>query len=116
MPMVLLFPRLFDLRGGASLLGLGDMALPGLFIAYTLRFDYISGTTAHFRTALAGYALGLLLTDVALVVTHVGQPALLYIVPCCVGGVWLQARRLGTLQALWNGLDEDTPEDRQTLV
>lgn len=37
--MVLLFPRLNDQLGGYSLLGLGDIALPGLLLTFLLRFD-----------------------------------------------------------------------------
>lgn len=41
MPMLLIFPRLNDELGGYSLLGLGDIALPGFLLTYLLRYDIL---------------------------------------------------------------------------
>ncbi|RHX96653.1 hypothetical protein DYB36_001307 [Aphanomyces astaci] len=40
LPMLLLFPRFHDWRGGQAMLGLGDIVLPGLLLSFALRFDY----------------------------------------------------------------------------
>ena len=39
LPMLLTIPRLNDYRGGGNLLGLGDIVLPGLLIAFAARLD-----------------------------------------------------------------------------
>ena len=40
--MLLKIPRLFDPWGGFSIIGFGDILLPGLLIAFSLRFDLFS--------------------------------------------------------------------------
>lgn len=39
LPMLLTIPRLLDYAGGASLLGLGDIVLPGLLLSFAARLD-----------------------------------------------------------------------------
>ncbi|KAM7494270.1 hypothetical protein LguiB_028879 [Lonicera macranthoides] len=39
-PMLLKIPRMFDPWGGYSIIGFGDILLPGLVIAFSLRFDF----------------------------------------------------------------------------
>ena len=94
-PMLLRLPRLNDQLGGQTMLGLGDIALPGLLISYLLRFDYQMGygwVRGYFGMGVVGYGVGLLLTYVALVVMRSGQPALfvsgaLHAVCCAVCGL-----------------------------
>lgn len=38
-PMLLKIPRMFDPWGGYSIIGFGDILLPGLVVAFSLRFD-----------------------------------------------------------------------------
>ena len=38
-PMLLKIPRMFDPWGGYSIIGFGDIILPGLVVAFSLRFD-----------------------------------------------------------------------------
>jgi len=38
-PMLLKIPRMFDPWGGYSIIGFGDILLPGLLIAFALRFN-----------------------------------------------------------------------------
>lgn len=105
-PMLIRFPRINDELGGYSLLGLGDIALPGLFISYLLRFDYsknLHGMRGYFPLAVLGYSIGLSLTDLALIVFQTGQPALLYIVPTTLGLVSLVAHRRKHLREMWTG-------------
>ena len=45
-PMLLKIPRMFDPWGGYSIIGFGDILLPGLVVAFSLRFDLQS----HFLT------------------------------------------------------------------
>lgn len=37
-PMLLKIPRMFDTWGGYSIIGFGDIILPGLLVAFALRF------------------------------------------------------------------------------
>ena len=70
-------------EGGFSLLGLGDIVVPGLLLAFTMRFDE-SGEPGrggarrdlYFAWALGAYALGLGLTFLANTATSSPQPAL----------------------------------------
>merc|ERR1711900_73758 len=86
-PMAIVVPRINDPLGLAekSLLGLGDIAIPALFTAFVLRFDYQmqykSWTRGYFFPVMVGYTLGLMAAFSVVVVTQEGQPALLFIVP-----------------------------------
>ncbi|KAK4476590.1 hypothetical protein RD792_015747 [Penstemon davidsonii] len=114
-PMLLKIPRMFDPWGGYSIIGFGDIILPGLLVAFSLRippltisnsetilrsnrcfvprdlsrYDWLSNKTlktGYFLYAMLAYGLGLLITYVALnLMDGHGQPALLYIVPFTLG-------------------------------
>ncbi|GAB5354287.1 hypothetical protein AAMO2058_000106100 [Amorphochlora amoebiformis] len=122
MPMLLKMPRLMDPTPGDSLLGLGDIAIPGLYISYLLRFDYLteshwvfgdscsasrskatSTRIGFFSVAMIGYLAGLVMCDVVLILTKMGQPALLYIVPCVLAPVMILAEYRGMRHSLWTG-------------
>jgi minor histocompatibility antigen H13 len=86
-PIKLIFPQdLIENGFGAekfALLGLGDIVIPGIFIALLLRFDMSTQgkNRVYFYTSFVAYILGL---GGCIVVMHVfkhAQPALLYIVP-----------------------------------
>ncbi|KAG2496822.1 hypothetical protein HYH03_005228 [Edaphochlamys debaryana] len=122
-PMLLRVPHFgFGGMGGYSLLGFGDVILPGLLVAFTRRLDvdlslhgvfraaggapslflYIS--RAYFPYAVLLYGGGLCLTYAALAFSWFGdqgQPALLYLVPCTLGGTVALAAVRGQLGALW---------------
>lgn len=93
-----------------SLIGLGDLAIPGAFISLALRFDLFlhheknpntefhilqSFKTVYFNSAIIGYLSGLLATLKIVEIYEVGQPALLYLCP----GVFISVFST----ALWNG-------------
>jgi len=85
-------------------LGLGDMALPGLFISYIYRFESYKGTGLRlYNVAVAGYGVGLVIAFMFLTIFKVAQPALLYLVPCGILPVVLLGYLRGTLSSLWNG-------------
>ncbi|CAH2351266.1 hypothetical protein CLIB1423_03S02388 [[Candida] railenensis] len=107
-----------------TLLGLGDIVLPGSFIALCLRFDLYKYHESHPNTAfhhlqsfkkpyfiisLVGYILGLVTTIVVLVRFNHGQPALLYIVPSVLSSVAIGGFLRGELHELWN-FSEEIPE------
>ena len=80
-PIKLLFPRLGDLVNGKrpmSMLGLGDIVIPGLFVALILRYDLSKGfRTQYFRSCFVGYCLGLATTIFVMGWFKAAQPALL---------------------------------------
>ncbi len=123
LPMLVLVPKF--LSGGSGLLGLGDIVLPGILLAFLFRCDFAKATKAvgsarrlrltevlavpqgYFAPCLCGYATGLVLTFAALAVTQLGRPALLYLVPSTLGTALLLAHRRGELGEMWR---QKTPE------
>ncbi|KAJ9546149.1 hypothetical protein OSB04_025856 [Centaurea solstitialis] len=94
-PIKLLFPTRDAVRP-FSMLGLGDIVIPGIFVALALRFDVSRGRTSHyFKSAFLGYAVGVILTIIVMNWFQAAQPALLYIVPAVIG--FLAAH------CIWNG-------------
>ncbi|CAL1401023.1 unnamed protein product [Linum trigynum] len=104
-PMLLKIPRFLDPWGGYSVIGFGDILLPGLLVAFSLRYDWLArkGLLAgYFLYTIVAYGLGLLVTYVALyLMDGHGQPALLYIVPFTLGTILTLAKKRGELQILW---------------
>ncbi|XP_042471030.1 signal peptide peptidase-like 4 [Zingiber officinale] len=104
-PMLLKIPRLFDPWGGYSIIGFGDILLPGLIIAFSLRYDWAakkSLRSGYFLWSMVAYGSGLLITYVALnLMDGHGQPALLYIVPFTLGTFLALGHKRGELRNLW---------------
>ena len=95
-PIKLLFPTA-DAARPFSMLGLGDIVIPGIFVALALRFDVSRGikSRGYFNSAFLGYTAGLTVTIVVMNWFRAAQPALLYIVPGVIGFV--------AAHCLWNG-------------
>ena len=72
-------------------LGLGDVTFPGIFIALFLRYDYsqMRRTNLYFNTTSSAYILGLVSTFFMGQLYQHTQPALLYLVPVCLGTTFL---------------------------
>ncbi|KAJ0739927.1 putative aminopeptidase [Helianthus annuus] len=104
-PMLLKIPRMFDPWGGYSIIGFGDIILPGLLVAFSLRYDWLSNKSlreGYFLWTMIAYGLGLLITYVALnLMDGHGQPALLYIVPFTLGTFITLGTKRGDLRHLW---------------
>jgi len=90
-PVKLLFPKnLFADPLQFSMLGLGDIVIPGIFIALLLRFDAKRSvgknnfSKTYFWTCFIGYFIGLVSTIVVMHTFQHAQPALLYLVPACI--------------------------------
>lgn len=130
LPMLLTIPRFFDYQGGASLLGLGDIVLPGLLLSFAARYDAAKSLVGvmgggsgrmpthcpeqrllstclcfrgYFGPLVIAYAVGLFMANAAVYLMEMGQPALLYLVPCCLGTMGYIGWRQGELQDLWGG-------------
>ncbi|KAK3277150.1 hypothetical protein CYMTET_14824 [Cymbomonas tetramitiformis] len=81
-PIKLLFPRPSDAEKAFSMLGLGDIVVPGIFVAIMLRYDATRDTgKPFFNITFFGYVLGLVTTVFVMNFFNAAQPALLYIVP-----------------------------------
>ncbi|GAV83873.1 PA domain-containing protein/Peptidase_A22B domain-containing protein [Cephalotus follicularis] len=112
-PMLLKIPRMFDPWGGYSIIGFGDILLPGLMIAFSLRYDWLANRSlraGYFLWAMFAYGLGLLVTYVALnLMDGHGQPALLYIVPFTLGSFVTLGIKRGDLKVLWTRGEPERP-------
>ncbi|KAG0472870.1 hypothetical protein HPP92_014727 [Vanilla planifolia] len=120
LPVKLVFPR--DLLGGVvpgsssvdyMMLGLGDMAIPGMLLALVLSFDHqkskensldlSSKRHKYVWYAVVGYAVGLVAALAAGILSQSPQPALLYLVPSTLGPVILLSWIRKELRELWDG-------------
>lgn len=126
-PIKLLFPRSMELSEETgyfkdlSLLGLGDIVIPGFFLAILLRFDahkegvcdaHASFAKPYFHSALFAYVLGLGITLFVMVYFKAAQPALLYLVPACLGSSLLCASVKGELKELFE-YSEEQDDDQE---
>ena len=130
-PIKLMFPK--DYSGEKpqySILGLGDIIIPGVFVSLCLRFDVlkhidqekladlieeeqegksketnavikylnqkaVEAPKHYFAAVNFGYLLAIIATIVVMLVFDHGQPALLYLVPGCIGTVLCTAAAKG---------------------
>ncbi|KAK6288385.1 hypothetical protein J4Q44_G00389150 [Coregonus suidteri] len=109
LPMVLKVPRLNSSPLALcdrpfSLLGFGDILVPGLLVAYCHRFDILMQSSRfYFLACTISYGIGLLITFVALALMQMGQPALLYLVPCTLLSSLAVALWHKELPLFWTG-------------
>ncbi|CAE7283362.1 Hm13 [Symbiodinium natans] len=88
-PIKLLLPRDYGGCGDLqfNMLGLGDIAVPGLFMAFLAKWDAVrmadgfSSNFIYLRSALFAYVLSLITTKTVMMAFQHAQPALLYICP-----------------------------------
>ncbi|CDJ43582.1 signal peptide peptidase domain-containing protein, putative [Eimeria tenella] len=124
-PAKLMFPvQLSPLQ--YSILGLGDVVIPGVLIAMCLRFDLFlyqkqqnAATKAlavdihqrfpkfYFCVVLAFYELGLLTTGLVMLYAQHPQPALLYLVPYCLFSLFGAAALNGKVKEVLAYKEED---------
>jgi len=129
-PIKLMFPKdLFAEKVAFNMIGLGDIVIPGVFVALMLRFDLINhwrkNNTAEKHTAVEessvpysftnvkffnmtmfGYSAGIFITLFVMVFFQAAQPALLYLCPGILISSILTALVCGKVQDLWN-FDEE---------
>ncbi|XP_018824430.1 signal peptide peptidase-like 3 isoform X1 [Juglans regia] len=112
-PMLLRVPRLFDPWGGYDMIGFGDIIFPGLLLSFSFRYDKANKKgilNGYFLWLMIGYGFGLIFTYVGLyLMDGHGQPALLYLVPCTLGLVFILGFVRGELPHLWNYTTEEEP-------
>ena len=138
-PIKLLFPRALateDTSVVLQMLGLGDIVMPGLFIALLLRFDFhrafhsklksikdkkqiqqmretLRFDKSYFNMCILFYTLGLVATVWVMHTFKHAQPALLYLVPACVGAALLTGIARGELKALLAYEEEEEEADEK---
>lgn len=106
-PIKLVFPQDLITNGlsanNFAMLGLGDIVIPGIFIALLLRYDMSTKRKSriYFISTLIAYFLGLMATIFVMHVFKHAQPALLYLVPACLGTPLLVALVRGELKTLF---------------
>lgn len=111
LPGKLVFPSMRD-RGRFSMLGLGDIVMPGLLLCFVMRYDNYKKQAAaaadmdqskitYFHCSLIGYIVGLVTATVASEVYKAAQPALLYLVPFTLLPILVMAYLKGDLRKMW---------------
>ncbi|XP_014477072.1 PREDICTED: signal peptide peptidase-like 3 [Dinoponera quadriceps] len=120
LPGKLVFPSMHQ-AGHFSMLGLGDVVMPGLLLCFVLRYDAYKKTQllpggcetgvppprhlsriSYFHCSLIGYFLGLLTATVSSEVFKAAQPALLYLVPFTLLPLLTMAYLKGDLRRMWS--------------
>lgn len=101
-----------------SMLGIGDIVMPGLLLCFVLRYDnykklanseaipaIVPGRmqkVSYFHCTLIGYFIGLLTATVASRIHRAAQPALLYLVPFTLLPLLTMAYLKGDLRRMWS--------------
>lgn len=146
-PVKIVCPKIFS-NAGVSLIGLGDIVIPGIFIAFVLRFDkYLGDIYAtlkknknsngpfsdkdkesvlkikrtelvpgknkklYFHVVFVAYILALITTVAVMLISKHGQPALLYLVPACLGSVLGMSIFRGEIGILFKYKDSEEEEE-----
>ncbi|XP_069029885.1 signal peptide peptidase-like 2A isoform X1 [Embiotoca jacksoni] len=88
-----------------SILGYGDIIVPGLLVAYCSRFDVWinSRRKIYFVSCCFAYLLGMILTFAVMLLSGMGQPALLYLVPFTLITSSVVAGCRGEMRQFWAG-------------
>ncbi|KAG8880156.1 hypothetical protein FRB97_001045 [Tulasnella sp. 331] len=134
LPIKLLWPKSLHVTSMKEfvVLGLGDVVIPGLFIALALRYDqerFLKSTSTpptkrertrfpapYFKASIISYVLGLVLTMAVMHFTKHAQPALLYLSPACVLSFVLVASARGELIQSWKWQEDDGSTKHQPDV
>jgi len=112
LPMVLKVPHLsstieFARACGVpySMLGFGDILVPGLLLSYCHSFDILVGTPCkvYWIITNVAYTLGIIATFVSLYLMKAAQPALLFLVPFTLLPVFLVSWIRGEFSTMWRG-------------
>jgi len=118
-PIKLVFPQDLLENGLAAqnmaMLGLGDIVIPGIFVALLLRYDQSlkRNSNFYFYTTFIAYILGLCGTIVVMHVFKHAQPALLYLVPACLGAPILMALIRGDIKSMFSYADHPEEDEAE---
>ncbi|XP_067935053.1 signal peptide peptidase-like 3 [Watersipora subatra] len=117
LPGKLVFPSVSD-SSHVSMLGLGDIVMPGLLLCFVLRYDSykkkqvradananpnpsFKQRITYFHCSLLGYFIGLTAATISSEVFQAAQPALLYLVPFTLLPLFVMAYLKGDLIRMW---------------
>ena len=113
-----------------NMIGLGDIVIPGVYVALMLRFDIYLYKKAkkdisqfgfknmkYFIISFVFYNLGIIITLSSMYFFNHAQPALLYLVPCTLLSSTLLALQQKDFKLLWKfneeKLDEENEEEEE---
>jgi minor histocompatibility antigen H13 len=130
-PAKIIFPQSFE-PWKQGILGLGDIVIPGIFVALCLRFDDFvhrrsikqphhrtninvleSFPKPYFYTVFINYLFGLGATAFAMHVMKAAQPALLYLVPFTTISVAFVALIKGHIKDMFAYTEDDDKKDEK---
>jgi len=86
-----------------TLIGLGDLIIPGLVIAYSYKVTQKLKTYSYYTFNIFAYSLALLLCELIVYFSHKPQPALLYISPLILVSFFSIAIVRRELRMVWRG-------------
>ena len=96
-----------------SLLGLGDIVLPGFVVKYCRRFDHLKGKKGYFKLGLILYAISVFSAGLMVIVYEHGQPVMFYISPLFIIGLVLKSLWNGEFKEFWNGLEKKETNEKE---
>lgn len=122
-PIKLMFPKHIPIEGlkDFNMIGLGDIVIPGIYVALMLRYDMMKylkshpemtyvpfslGNCKYFLATMLGYTLGIVFTLGIMFFFQAAQPALLYLVPGCLISSLIVAFATGDIKNLWEFNEE----------
>jgi minor histocompatibility antigen H13 len=70
----------------------------------------------YFYASMVGYAVGMMITLIILMIFKHGQPALFYLVPCVTGAVWTTGAVRGELRDVWNYTEDGSLDTEDVVV
>jgi minor histocompatibility antigen H13 len=119
-PIKMLWPKnLLAESYSFSMLGLGDIVLPGLFLALLLRYDVHRSKdqkafrSPYFNVTFIGYIIGLAVTMGVMHIFRAAQPALLYLVPACLIFSSATSLFLKDFNGLWNYSEDNAEKEKK---
>jgi minor histocompatibility antigen H13 len=120
-PIKLVFPQDllengFDAKNMA-MLGLGDIVIPGIFVALLLRYDRSLNRNSYFYfyTTFIAYVAGLAFTIFIMHWYKHAQPALLYLVPACLGAPLFVALIRGDIKSMLKYADHPEEDEKEEV-
>ena len=111
-----------------NMIGLGDIVIPGVYVALMLRFDIYLYKKAkkdiskygfsfenmkYFITTFTFYNLGIIITLSSMYFFNHAQPALLYLVPCTLFSSTLLAFQKKEFKLLWKFNEEKLDKEEE---
>lgn len=134
-PVKMLWPKdLMATKKGFTMLGLGDIVIPGIYVSLCLRYDlqryirnlpkkqkpsmdgFLKYPKTYFRVNFAAYILALVTTVVVMHTFQAAQPALLYLSPACTLASFLTSVALKDVSSFWDFTTEKQEEMLEDLL